>query len=212
MFRFCTLPVLLLFILLYSCSEDTNPTSSNLLASKFAEIELGGIVASRAHFAQSQSGPYNHSSSRDTTPYTYLYSFSSSLYDSSISSFRDSSATLLYTMKDFANEIHIAVTLDTERRFIQSLKIEEWRRSYYPEQSTTHHKIETGEILQVTGPAGKHVFEVRGQALATILQYLEYTFQKEWHSNGPSWSYDEYSLLPEYEVTPDSYLRITLSK
>lgn len=214
MFRLCLASIVSVLVLLCSCSDKNNPSSfdENLLTSTLAEIEIGGIVARQEHFEQRQSGPNSFYSNKDTTPYTLSYSFNSALFDPSMSSLRDSNSTFLYTMTGYVDYIQVGMTLDPEGRFIRSLIINDRRGMEYYEAGCTIHKIETGKIPRVPGITHKYVFEVRGEALAAVLQHLEYTLLKEWHSYGVTWSQDEYTLLPGYKITPESYLRITLSR
>lgn len=214
MSRLCSTSIVLILVFLCSCSDKNNPSSSddNLLTSTLAEIEIGGIVARQAHFEERQSGPNSFYSNRDTTPYTLSYSFNSASFDPSMSSLRDSNSTFLYTMTGYIDEIQIRMTLDPEGRFIRSLIINDRRGMEYYEAGRSVYKIITGEIPRVPEITHKYVFEVRGEALAAVLQHLEYTLLKEWHSYGVTWSRDEYTLLSGYEMTPKSYLRITLSR
>jgi hypothetical protein len=96
------------------------------------KIELGNITGQRRHSVSSYSGS---SDGVDTTSYVHTYSFDPASYDVRSTSFQDSDTTLICTVDDTGNMITITMTLDAERRFIRSLKVDEWHRSYYPEES-----------------------------------------------------------------------------
>lgn len=213
MSRFFLFTVVLLSTIFCSCSDAGNPAFSpgdEEELSIYAGIEIGGIAARVEHLNEGQSGPYYRYSRRDTTPSVYTYSFSTDLYPA-FSARRDSGA-ILYTIEDYIDAISIRVVMEPDGNLIRALEIVDYRGSLYYYEGRAMHRITVTDIPRIPGNSHRPVFEVRGPALAAVLQHLKYELQKELYSHGPSWSREQYTMLWDYEITPASYLRITLAR